>query len=82
MEGNIETLNKRLSEIGALKIKLLVVKRCNRLYIALKGYFTQILLKLKSKESWLSLLRDAVVYAGMFLLGRVLEWFKPYLTKY
>ena len=22
-----------------------------------------------------------VAYAGLFLLGRVLEWFKPYLTK-
>ena len=22
-----------------------------------------------------------VAYAGLFLLGRVLEWFKPYLTE-
>ena len=24
---------------------------------------------------------DKVVYAGLFLLGRALEWFKPYLTE-
>ena len=24
---------------------------------------------------------DQVVYAGLFLTGRVLKWFKPYLTE-
>jgi len=24
---------------------------------------------------------DQVVYAGLFLIGRALEWFKPYLTE-
>ena len=24
---------------------------------------------------------DQVVYAGLFLIGRALKWFKPYLTK-
>jgi len=24
---------------------------------------------------------DQVAYAGLFLLGRALEWFKPYLTE-
>ena len=24
---------------------------------------------------------EQVAYAGLFLTGRVLEWFKPYLTK-
>ena len=23
-----------------------------------------------------------MAYAGLFLIGRVLEWFKPYLTEY
>ena len=39
MEGNIEALNKRLSKIGMLKIKLLIIKRYNSLQIGLKGYF-------------------------------------------
>ena len=38
MEGNIEALNKRLSEIGILKIKLLTVKYYNGSRIGLKGY--------------------------------------------
>jgi len=24
---------------------------------------------------------DQIVYAGLFLLGKVLKWFKPYLTE-
>ena len=24
---------------------------------------------------------DQVAYAGLFLIGRALEWFKPYLTE-
>ncbi len=28
------------------------------------------------------MLPDAVTYAGIYLLGRALEWFKPYLTEY
>ena len=38
MEGNTEALNKRLSEIGILKIKLLIVERYNGSRIGLKGY--------------------------------------------
>ena len=38
IEGNIEALNKRLSKIGILKIKLLIVKYYNGSYIGLKGY--------------------------------------------
>ena len=26
--------------------------------------------------------KNLIAYAGLFLLGRVLEWFKPYLTAY
>ena len=38
MEGNTEALNKRLSEIGILKIKLLTVKYYNSSHTGLKGY--------------------------------------------
>ena len=38
IEDNIEALNKRLIDIGIVKIKLLIVKRYNGSYIGLKGY--------------------------------------------
>ena len=82
IEGNIKALDKRLIEIGILKIKLLTVERYNGLYIGLKGYLTQILLKIKTEALKLASAGDAITYTGIFLIGRALEWFKPYLLEY
>ena len=73
MEGNIEALNKRLSKIGTLKIKLPTIKRYNGSRIGLKGYLTQILLKIRTKALKLNTAGDAVAYTGIFLSGRALE---------
>ena len=61
---------------------MLVVKRYKGSRTGLKGYLTQILLKLRSKGLRLATAGDAVVYAGIFLTGKALEWFKPYLIEY
>jgi len=37
--------------------------------------------KVIQKEAKLVIPIDQVVYAGLFLIGRALEWFKLYLTK-
>ena len=50
--------------------------------IKLKGYLTQISLKLRYKRPKIVTPADAVVYTGIFLIGRALEWFKLYLTEY
>ena len=47
----------------------------------LRGFFTQIKIKIINKGLGLLMPIEQVAYAGLFLLGRVLEWFKPYLTK-
>ena len=39
-------------------------------------------LKLRYKGPKIAILADAVIYIGMFLTGRALEWFKLYLTEY
>ena len=39
-------------------------------------------LKLRYKGPRIATPADAVAYAGMFLTGKALEWFKLYLTKY
>src|SRR6266699_5989062 len=74
--------NKKLKDIGKAKVKLLKVKRFNRIRVELKGYLTQISLKLRYKGHRIIILIDAVVYAGIYLTGRVLEWFKLYLIEY
>jgi len=39
-------------------------------------------LKLRYKGHRIATPPDTVIYAGMFLTERELEWFKPYLTEY
>ena len=55
IEGNTEALDKRLIDIGIAKIKLPIVKRYDGSRTGLKGYLIQILLKIKTKASKLSL---------------------------
>jgi hypothetical protein len=47
----------------------------------LKGFLTQIKIKIINKGLGLPMAIKQVAYAGLFLTGRVLKWFKPYLTK-
>ena len=39
-------------------------------------------LKFRYKGLKIATLADAVVYAGMFLIGKALKWFKLYLIEY
>ena len=39
-------------------------------------------LKLRYKGHKIATPPDVVVYAGIYLKGRALKWFKPYLTEY
>ena len=47
----------------------------------LKGFLTQIKIKITNKGPGLPTAIKQIAYAGLFLTGRVLKWFKPYLTK-
>ena len=47
----------------------------------LREFLTQIKIKITNKGLGLPIVIKQVAYAGLFLTGRVLEWFKPYLTK-
>ena len=58
----------------------LVVHFKGELY-KLRGFLTQIKIKITNKGPGLPMSIKQVAYAGLFLLKRVLEWFKPYLTK-
>ena len=77
-----EAFNNRLKSIGTNAVKLLAVKQFNGTRVKLKGYLTQMSLKLRYKGPKIATPADAVVYTGIFLTGKVLKWFKPYLTEY
>ena len=47
----------------------------------LRGFLTQIKIKITNKGLGLPTAIKQVAYIGLFLTGRVLEWFKPYFTK-
>ena len=47
----------------------------------LTEFLTQIKIKITNKGPGLLIAIKQVTYTELFLSGRVLEWFKPYLTK-
>ena len=47
----------------------------------LRGFLTQIKIKITNKGPGLLTVIEQVAYTGLFLIGKVLEWFKPYFTK-
>ena len=62
---------------------MLLVKCFSGEAYKLRGYFTQIKIKIKITNEGLGLLTviKQVAYIGLFLLERELEWFEPYFTK-
>ena len=47
----------------------------------LRGFLIQIKIKITNKGLGLPMAIKQIAYVGLFLIKRVLEWFKPYLTK-
>ena len=47
----------------------------------LRGFLMQIKIKITNKGLGLLIVIKQVAYTGLFLIGRVLKWFKPYFTK-
>ena len=47
----------------------------------LRGFLIQIKIKITNKGLGLPTVMEQMAYIGLFLIERVLKWFKPYLTK-
>ena len=82
MENNQKVFEVRINNIGIVKLKMLAVKRFNKTRLKLKGFLVQIRLKLYNKGHKVPIQAKAVAYIGLFLLGKALEWFKPYIIEY
>jgi hypothetical protein len=81
MTVNNQTLEERVNKMGAAKIKLPSIERFNGERSRLKGFLTQMHFKISQEGAKLTTTVDQVAYAGLFLTGRALEWFEPYLTE-
>ena len=60
---------------------MLLVKYFAKKLYKLRGFLIQVKIKITNKGLGLPTSIKQVAYAGLFLLGRVLEWFKLYLIK-
>ena len=60
---------------------MLSVKRFSEEIYKLRGFLTQIKIKIVNKKAGLLIVIKQVAYTGLFLLKRVLKWFKPYLIE-
>ena len=58
-----------------------LVKRFLGEVYKLRRFLTQIKIKITNKGLGLLTVIEQVAYTELFLMGRVLEWFKPYLTE-
>ena len=60
---------------------MLLVKCFSEEAYKLRGFLTQIKIKITNKGLGLLTAIKQVAYIGLFLTKRVLKWFKPYLTE-
>ena len=59
--------------MGITKIKIPLVERFSGEKAKLKGFLTQIKLKIRHKKVKLPIVADQVAYAGLFLMGYTLK---------
>ena len=58
-----------------------LIKYFNGEVYKLRGFLTQVKIKIVNKGLRLLTVIKQVAYIGLYLLERVLEWFKPYFIK-
>ena len=59
--------------MGMTKVKMLLIERFSSKKVKLKGFLTQIKLKIRHKGTKLANIVDQVVYRGLFLLRQALK---------
>jgi hypothetical protein len=67
--NNGVVLNNKINSIGISKIKMPSIKRFSGEKVKLKGFLTQMKLKIRHKGQKLPIVADQVAYTGLFLTG-------------
>jgi len=58
-----------------------LIKKFNGDQLKLKGFLTQIKIRINNKGPKLVTPFNKVIYAGMYLIGKPLKWFQLYLSE-
>jgi len=58
-----------------------LIEKFNRDQLKLKGFLTQIKIRINNEGLKLVTPFNKVIYAGMHLIGKPLKWFQLYLSK-
>jgi hypothetical protein len=81
LQENNQLLSEKIDSMGMARVKLPSIERFSGERSKLKGFLTQMNFKITQEGVKLATAMDRVAYAGLFLTGKALEWFKPYLTE-
>ncbi len=81
MNNNQLALDNKINGIGLSKVKLPFIKRFDGTRLKLKGFLLQMRFKVIQEKDKMGMLMDQIIYTRLFLTGRALEWFEPYLIE-
>src|SRR6266702_3573084 len=81
INNNQLALDNKINGIGLSKVKLPSIEWFNGTRLKLKGFPLQMRFKVIQEKDKIRTPMDQVMYAGLFLIGRALEWFELYLTE-
>ncbi len=81
INNNQLALDNKINGIGLLKVKLPSIKWFDGTRLKLKGFLLQMRFKVMQEKDKMGILMDQVMYTKLFLMGRALKWFEPYLME-
>ena len=58
-----------------------LIEKFNKNWLKLKGFLTQIKIKINNKKPKLATPFNKIIYAGMHLIGKPFKWFQLYLSE-
>jgi thiazole synthase ThiGH ThiG subunit len=73
LTNNDVVLNDKINSMGMSKVKMPLIKRFSGEKVKLKGFLTQIKLKIRYEGQKLPIVVDQVAYTGLFLTEQTLK---------
>jgi len=74
-------IKEQLNTQKYYSVKMPLIKKFNRNQLKLKGFLTQIKIRIDNERLKLATSFNKIIYAGMHLTGKPLKWFQLYLLK-
>ena len=74
-------MDNKVNKMGLSRVKLPSIEWFDETRLKLKGFLLQMRFKVIQEKAKIGIPMDQVTYTGLFLMGKALKWFKPYLTE-